>query len=100
MQRANHHRRVAAAFHSRRIQTVTARMIAHRKCKWQRVLHHHGIATDIRFSANAAKLMNTRVSANICIVFDDYVAGEGGSIGHDHAITEPAIMGNVSLRHE
>jgi hypothetical protein len=44
--------------------------------------------------------MHARISANVSVVFDDNVAGEGRGIGHDHAVAEYAIVRYVRLGHQ
>ena len=100
VQGADDRRRVTASFHSRRIQPITVRMIAHRKRKWQRILHHHRVATNVRFPADAAELMYAGISTNVCIVLDGYVTGERSGICHYNAVTKYAIVCDVRLCHK
>src|SRR5882724_8537980 len=100
VQGANDRRRVTASFHSRRIQTITARMISHGKGKWHRILHHHRIATNVRFPADAAELVYAGISTNVRIVLDGYVTGERRRICHYDAVTKYAIVCDVGLCHE
>jgi hypothetical protein len=44
--------------------------------------------------------VDTGVSADVGIVFNDHVSGERGRICHDHSVADDAIVRNVSLGHD
>ena len=44
--------------------------------------------------------MHAGISADVRVVLNDHVAGQGGGVGHDHAVAEDAIVGDVGLGHQ
>src|ERR1041384_1833490 len=75
-------------------------MIADSEPERERVLNHDRIAADVSFAADATELMPPRVSTDVCAVVNSDVTGEGGRVGHDHVVTDDAVVGNMSLRHQ
>src|SRR5438045_2126347 len=75
-------------------------MIADRECERERVLNYDRITADVSFAAEAKELMYSRVRADVGAVVNNDVAGECGGVGHDHVITDDAVVGDVSLRHQ
>src|SRR5437588_5005252 len=75
-------------------------MIADRECERERVLNYDRITADVSFASEATELMHSRVRADVGAVVNNDVAGEGGRVGHDHVITDDAVVGDVTLRHQ
>src|SRR6185436_2286748 len=92
--------RIAAAAHSHFVQPVTLSVITHCKCKGQRIFHHHRIAAHIGLAADATELMNSGISADVCAILNDDVAGQSGGVGHDHVVADQTIMRDVRLGHQ
>src|SRR5262245_57523095 len=44
--------------------------------------------------------MHTGIGADVCAVFNHYVARERRGISHDHAVADQAIVSNVGLGHD
>ena len=46
------------------------------------------------------ELVDAAEAADDGLVFDNDVAGEGGSIGHDHLVADDAVVGYVAIGHD
>src|SRR5690242_21362612 len=100
MQRVDGGAWIAAALHAGDIQSVTLRVIADGQRERQRVLHDDGVTADIRLFANAAKLVDARIRADVRAIFDHDVSGECRGVGHDHAVANQTVVCNVRLGHD
>ena len=91
---------VTATTHPDAIQAVAFGVIALRDGKRQSVFDDDRITADERFAPDAAKLMNARIRADICAVFNRHVTGERGSVCHYHFVADAAVVGDMRLRHQ
>ena len=58
MERVDRLARITAAAHADFVQAVTLCVIADRQREGQSVFHHHRVATDVGFAADATKLVH------------------------------------------
>src|SRR5689334_10710783 len=75
MQRCKCLTRITTTPHAHFIQAVAARVIADREGKGQGVFHHDRVAADVSLAADAAELVHTGVSADVCFVLNDDMSG-------------------------
>src|SRR5258706_15769908 len=75
-------------------------MVSHGERKRQGVFYHHRVTAHICFATHATELMNSGIGTDVGAVFDEYVAGQGGGVGHNNPVTQEAVMRDVSLGHD
>src|ERR1041385_7809500 len=92
--------RVTAPFHSRDVETITFRVITDSQGKRQRIFDNHRVAANVSLLADTAKLMHTRISADVRAIFNTDVSGECGGVGHDDAIADDTVVRDVRLGHD
>src|ERR1051325_1405967 len=92
--------RVAAPFHARDVQAVTARVITDRERKGQGIFDDDGVAADVGFAPDAAELVHAGIRADVRAVRDLHVPGQRRAVSHNHTIAEDAIMRDVGLGHD
>src|SRR5437773_9957379 len=91
--------RVATPAHADFVQAIAFRVIADGERERQSVLHHHRVAADVSFAADATELMHAGIRADIRAVIDSDVTSERSCVGHNHVIANESIVRDVSLGH-
>src|SRR5690348_13975472 len=100
MQRVDGRTRITPALHAGDVQAITLRVIADSQSKRQRVFDDDRVAADVSLFADAAKLMNAGVSADVRAVFDNDVPRERRGVGHDDAVADETVVRDVRLGHD
>jgi len=66
----------------------------------QGILDNHRVSADVGLAANPTELMYPGIGADVGAVCDEYVAGEGGGIGHNYVIANQTVVRHMGLGHE
>src|SRR5215203_5351914 len=100
MKRIDRGARITATLHAGDVKPVALRVVTDGQSKRQRIFDDDRVATDIGFFADAAELVHTGIRANVSAVLDHYMTGEGGSVCHDDAVADQAVVRDVRLGHD
>src|SRR6266849_1457998 len=92
--------RVTATAHADFVQTITLCVIANRESERQSVFDNHRVAADVGLASDATELMHARIGANVRAIFDDDMTRERGRVGHDHFVSQHAVVRDVRLGHD
>ncbi len=90
-------RRIAAALHSDFVDGAHFGRVAISNHEGGNVLHDFGAASQKGMTADTAKLMNGRQSANDGIIFNVNMAGEGCVVTHYDVAANGAFVGDMGV---
>src|SRR3984957_4094313 len=90
----------AAALHADDVEAVETRPVAHHLTVGDDVALDPGHAANHRVPSDPHELMDCREPAEQRMVLDDDMAGEGRVIGHDHIISDLAVVRDMRPDHQ
>ena len=82
-----------------KVQTVDARRMPVAGGKRRDILDNLGTAPDNRQHPHPHKLVDRHHTPNHRLVLDGNMPGQGAVIGQDAAAADPAVMGDMGIRH-
>ena len=74
-------------------------VLANHRSERRRMANNDRIHSNHRIGADLEALMDDTMQAKIGMVTDMGMASHGGDIGHLHAVAVPAVVGDMSVRH-
>ena len=92
--------RESFASEPKRIRAIAFGMIADSAGIRQSIFYDYRISADEGITACATELVYPRIGPYSCIILNCDVACQSGSVCHNHAISDDAIMSHVSLGHK